>query len=450
MAPPTRNTIAKKNETKRERDRAKEQTKAQATLTHYEKKYEELESERAGLMELKGTALWDDEQETRLNETDEELERLRASINTANSVTDESGQNSANVENPAGTGAKASSTADNTSKKPSKLRADSAMEGIRGSSGPDEQMGSPSKRVVDELGTEWNIDLGNTQSKSWLQGLKSEVIGHIDKRPTFRYINRVGGLLGYSAIVDSQLPEGSKYTGSIDVVSSNRILEEILNIHRKKKQPIPSAFIKELNVLLVYWDNKDECGYAADVEVLDPEYGGKRPITRCFIYLPVNLYKGYGLKNTTGFSHETRSTVLNFLNGSDHKGRSITLHNIAVKLENDFEELHMKNASNRPKEPLRELCIDRTSRSRSRSRYTGIERSPTLNPPPRRSTRLAQGPKIKVESCPPTPRPIAQHEQASLKPPRVRFHETYLEGLGLHPDTDYASLSTEDKTLYFA
>jgi hypothetical protein len=433
MAPPTRSNIKKKDDTKRGKG---------------EKKYEELEKERAGLMELKGTALWDDEQETRLNETDEELERLRASINTANSVTDESGQSSANIENPASTGAKASSTADSTSNKPSKLRADSSMAERASSSGPDKQAGPDpaSKTVVDELGTKWNIDPVDTQSKSWLRGLQVEVIGHIEKRPTTRYVRRFGDEHGSSAIVDSQLPEDCIYNGSRNAATvSNRILENILDFHRRRKEPIPSTITQFLKVLVIYWDNKDECGYAADVEVLDPDYQGKRPNTRCFIYLPKQVYKEYGLENSTGFSHETRSTVLNFLNGNDHKGRSITLHNIAVKLENKFEELYMNNASNRPREPLSELFSGKPSRNRSRSRYTSIKESPALNPPPRRSGRLAQGPEIKVESCPPTPRPVAQPKEARLKSPDVRFRETLLKAFGT---SSYKDLPEEVQEKY--
>jgi hypothetical protein len=133
--------------------------------------------------------------------------------------------------------------------------------------------------------------------------------------------------------------------------------------------------LSKLTVLLVYWDSKKGIGHTAEVDVLAPDFAERRPHTRCFIYLDPKLYKKYNLENQMGYSHETRSTIKPLMEGNDDWQKSITLHNIAVRLENKFEENCMKGAPGRP-EPLREFVNKRKVVSRqTRSRYGTAETS---------------------------------------------------------------------------
>jgi hypothetical protein len=168
------------------------------------------------------------------------------------------------------------------------------------------------------------------------------------------------------------------------------------------------------------------------------------------------LYKEYNLANQTGYSHETRSTIKPLMEGNDDWQKSITLHNIAVRLENKFEESCMKGVSDRPK-PLREFVNERKVGSRrtrspygtaepptSRSRYGTAE--PSASPTPM---------KLPVSPCQPTPLPKTRHKQAptGAKPQMSlmqQFHADYCELLDLPPGTTYAKLDQDQKTLYIA
>jgi hypothetical protein len=244
--------------------------------------------------------------------------------------------------------------------------------------------------IKDALGIEWHVDLDDSQIISPLEGLETAVIGHFVKLSRVYYVQRYGDPKFSSARVSSELPEGSKYNLEVDVMDKDmRILENILEKH--KSQLIPARFTrkKAFTVMLIYWDGKEDYGYTTDVGVLKPYYGRKRrPSTRCYIRMNPALYQEYGLKNDTGFSHETRSTVKRFLAGKDDWARSTVLHNIAVTRENMFEQTHLSHVESRSDQlPLEEIIDEKASQ-----RATSIKRERTTSPnnvQPRRSSRLA-------------------------------------------------------------
>jgi hypothetical protein len=185
-------------------------------------------------------------------------------------------------------------------------------------------------------------------------------------------------------------------------------------------------------------------GHAAEVDVLAPNYAKRRPHTRCFIYLDPALYAEYNLENKTGYSHETRSTMKPLMEGNDDWQKSITFHNIAVRLENKFEEKCMSGVSGRP-EPLRSLVQEgKVVSRRSMSRYATAE--PSASPTPMK-------PPISPRQPTPTPPPETRHEQAptGAKPGmslKQRFHMDFLELFDLAENATYADMTEQQQLLY--
>jgi hypothetical protein len=298
-------------------------------------------------------------------------------------------------------------------------------------------------RLVDDLDMAWDVNVNDTHVESSLQNLSKEAFGHIMRNSQARYCVRYGSADARSARFESALPDGSKYNETRDVTQgSNRIVERIVRIHREKKTPLPMKILSKVKILLVYWDSKEGVGHDAEVDVLAPDYPERRPHTRCFIYLDPALYANYNLENNTGYSHETRSTMKQLMEGNDDRQKSITLHNIAVRLENKFEEKWMSGVPGRP-EPLRELVHERkVVPRRTRSPYATAEpsASPTLIKPP-------------ISPRQPTPLPETRHEQAptgtnpgmSLK---QRFHKDFLELFDLAESVTYADLTEQQQLLY--
>ena len=59
-------------------------------------------------------------------------------------------------------------------------------------------------------------------------------------------------------------------------------------------------------------------GHDAEVDVLAPDFAGRRPHTRCFVYLDPALYAStYNIENKTSYSHETRSTIKLLIKGNN-------------------------------------------------------------------------------------------------------------------------------------
>ncbi|KAF7569463.1 hypothetical protein PtrM4_118780 [Pyrenophora tritici-repentis] len=242
-----------------------------------------------------------------------------------------------------------------------------------------EESKMPTQRLVDDLGMAWDVDVNNTCVDPSLQGQEKSAIGHIMRTSQACFCVTYGSK-ARSARFESSLPHGSQYQGSRDVTKgSNRIVEKIVNFHKGNKEPLPMDILSKVHILLVYWDSKMGVGHAAEVDVLAPNYGKKRPHTRCFIYLDPELYKTYDLENKTGYSHETRSIMKPLQEGNDDWQKSIAFHNIAVRLENKFEKECMVGVPGRPG-PLRELVQERkVVSSRSRSRYATAEPSESMS-----------------------------------------------------------------------
>jgi hypothetical protein len=328
---------------------------------------------------------------------------------------------------------------------------------------PAEESKMTTNRYVDDLGMAWDVDVNDTHVELALQNQNKEAIGHIMRTSQARYCVGYGSADARSARFESTLPDGSKYQGTRDVTKrSNRIVERIVQFHKDKKEALPMDILSRVKVLLVYWDSKVGIGHAAEVDVLAPDFAKRRPHTRCFIYLDPALYTRYNIENKTGYSHETRSTMKPLMEGNDDWQKSITLHNIAVRLENKFEEKCMSGVSGRP-EPLHELVHEREVASRrSRSRYTTAEpsASPTpMKPPisPRQPTPRQPTPRQPTPRQPtprqPTPPQETRHEQAptGAKPgmsPKQRFHMEYLELFDLAENVTYADLTEQQQLLY--
>jgi hypothetical protein len=309
---------------------------------------------------------------------------------------------------------------------------------------PQEDSKVSTNRLVDDLDMAWDVDIDDRHIEPSLQNHAKEAFGHIMRNSQTRYCVRYGSADAYSARFESTLPDRSRYQETRDVTQrSNRIVEKIVQNHRDKKKPLPMDILSQVKVLVVYWDSKMGIGHAAEVDVLAPDFAERRPHTRCFVYLDPVLYASeYDIENKTGYSHETRSTIKLLMEGNDDWQKSITFHNIAVRLENKFEEKCMSGVPGRPG-PLLELVHERKVASRqSRSRYATAEptASPTpMKPPisPRYSTPL---PEVRLEQTPTRTEP-----GKSLK---ARFHADFLELFDLAEDATYAELTEQQQLLY--
>ncbi|KAI1663553.1 hypothetical protein L13192_12508 [Pyrenophora tritici-repentis] len=314
-------------------------------------------------------------------------------------------------------------------------------------------------RLVDNLNMAWDVNVNNTYRESLLQNHPKEAFGHLTRNSRTRYCVRYGSADARSARFESMLPDGSRYEETRDVTQrSNRIVEQIVQFHRDRKTALPNI-LNKVKILLVYWDSKRGVGHDAEVDVLAPDFPERRPHTRCFIYLDPALYANYKIENVTGYSHETRSTIKLLMDGNDDRQKSITLHNIAVRLENQFEKKWMSGVPGRP-EPLCELVQERKVVSRrSRSRYPTAEpsASPTLMKPPispRQPTPLPEAlMKPSVSPRPLTPLQETRHEHAptGAKPGmslKQRFHNEFLELFELPENVTYADLTEQQQLLY--
>ncbi|KAJ6201963.1 hypothetical protein J3E72DRAFT_181081 [Bipolaris maydis] len=297
--------------------------------------------------------------------------------------------------------------------------------------------------LIDDLSMKWDIDLNDSYGESSLQNLPKDAFGHIVRNSRTRYCIRYGSQDARSARFESILPNGSNYTTQRDVTQgSNRIVEKIVQHHRDTRTSLPMNILSQVRILVVYWDSKMGVGHDAEVEVLAPDFEGRRPHTRCFIYLDPNSYSQYELPNTTGYSHETRSTIKLLLQGNNDRQKSIALHNIAVDLENKFEERWMSNTPGRPG-PLQKLMNERKAvprRNKSSSGTTEPSTNPTLSKPP-------------VPPSQPTPLQKIPQEQTPVivksgMPPRERFHKDFLELFELAENTTYYFLFGDEIVVF--
>lgn len=321
----------------------------------------------------------------------------------------------------------------------------------------------PTESLVDDLNMTWNVDVETQQNDSSLQDLDRQVFGHLSRHSTTRYCIRFGSAAAYSAKFESTLPPNSTYRGNRDVTQrSNRIVEKIVQLHRDKKEQLPMEILSKVKILCVYWDSKTGLGHEAEIDVLDPDFQGRRPNTRCFVYLDPNLYAKYGIENKSGYSHETRSMIKLCVEGNDDWQKSITFYNIAVRLENNFEKHCMQGKPGRP-EPLSELMDERVKGSRrSVSRYVSIEPSSPREQTPRQRTLRQQTPcqqtprqqtprTGQLQTPPPeshTTRSKSSPGTSSSGTPRQQFHREFLELFGLGEDVTFEDLSEKQQILY--
>ncbi|KAI4940883.1 hypothetical protein J4E91_011140 [Alternaria rosae] len=309
---------------------------------------------------------------------------------------------------------------------------------------PQEESRVSTNRLVDDLHMAWDVDIDDRHVEPSLQNQDKEAFGHMMRNSQTRYCVRYGSADAYSARFESTIPNGSRYRETRDVTQrSNRIVERIVQHHRDKKQALPMDILSKVKVLVVYWDSKMGIGHAAEVDVLAPDFAQRRPHTRCFIYLDPELYASkYDIENKTGYSHETRSTIKLLMEGNDDWQKSTSLYNIAVRLENKFEERCMNGVPGRPG-PLRELLHERTEASRrSRSRYATAELAASPTPvKPRMSPRLSTPlPEMRLEQT-----PTRIESGRSLK---QRFHADFIELFDLAEDATYEDLTEPQKLLY--
>ncbi|KAF9729891.1 hypothetical protein PMIN01_11824 [Paraphaeosphaeria minitans] len=324
------------------------------------------------------------------------------------------------------------------------------------------QINRPTKSLVDDLNMTWDVDVETQHNESSLRDLYRQVFGHLCRNSTTRYCVRFGSAAAYSAKFESTLPPNSTYRGSRDVTQrSNRIVEKIVQLHRDKKEQLPMEILSKVQILCVYWDSKTGLGHEAEIDVLDPDFQGRRPNTRCFIYLDPTLYAKYNIENKSGYSHETRSIMKLCVEGNDDWQKSITFYNIAVRLENNFETHCMQGRPGRP-EPLCELLDERVRGSRrSVSRYVSVEPSSPRQQTPRRQTPRQQNPRQQTpRRSPPrqkTPMlgqlqshpPESQHRRSSSSmTPKEKFHREFLELFELGDDVTFEDLSEKQQILY--
>lgn len=335
------------------------------------------------------------------------------------------------------------------------------------------QINRPTKSLIDDLNMMWDVDVETQQNEPSLQDLDRQVFGHLSRHSVTRYCTRYGSAAAYSAKFESTLPPNSTYRGSRDVTQrSNRIVEKIIQLHRDKKKQLPMEILSKVQILCVYWDSKTGLGHEAEIDVLDPDFQGRRPNTRCFIYLDPALYADYNIENKSGYSHETRSIMKLCVEGNDDWQKSITFYNIAVRLENNFEQHCMQGKPGRP-EPLSELLDERVRGSRrSASRYVTIEplsprQKTSRQKTPRQQNLRQQTPRQQTprEQTPrqqtpmtvqlQTPPPESHSAQSNGKSeayismtPREKFHREFLELFGLGEDVTFEDLSEKQQILY--
>jgi hypothetical protein len=146
------------------------------------------------------------------------------------------------------------------------------------------------------------------------------------------------------------------------------------------------------------------------------------------------------------------STIKPLIEGNDDWQKSITFHNIAVRLENQFEKSCMSKVLDRPN-PLCEFIDEREVVSRrSRSRYVTAE--PSASPTPMQSPILPHQPTPRQPTPrQPTPPRETRHEQVptGAKPamtPKQQFHIVLLELFDLAENFTFEDLTRVQQLLY--
>ncbi|CAG5137495.1 uncharacterized protein ALTATR162_LOCUS131 [Alternaria atra] len=441
----------------------------QSAIAHHDDRYRKLEAEQAKLLEAQKQDMFTDDDDQRLKEIERALAGYDSAMAQANTnpgtvaspeagatsdsdtviqgtTTQDAMQQEATEPDTGGldvTGQRA--TVNTPDPEPTHANILGALSKDRNvKREPREEPKASTNRLVDDLDMAWNVDVDDRHIEPSLQNHNREAFGHIMRNSQTRYCIRYGSADAYSARFESTLPAGSRYRETRDVTQrSNRIVERIVQHHKDNKLTLPMDILSKVKVLVVYWDSKMGVGHDAEVDVLAPDFAGRRPHTRCFVYLDPALYAStYDIENKTSYSHETRSTMKLLMEGNNDQQKSITFYNIAVRLENKFEEKCMSGAPDRPK-PLRELVHERKAASRrSGSRYATAK--PAVSPapvkPPISPRRSAPPPNMRLKQTPARPQ--------SRKSLRQRFHADFLELFDLPDDTTYTDLDKQQQLLY--
>jgi hypothetical protein len=300
------------------------------------------------------------------------------------------------------------------------------------------------ERLEDDLDMSWNVEVVDKQVSPLLgKGHSEEAIGHLRKGLTTKYLIRRGNADAYTVVWENTLPAGSKYKETRNVTQiGHRIIEQIVQAHKTAMTPLPMDILSKVKIILVYWDTKQGFGHSADVGVLDPTIEIERRVTiRCFTYLNPDLYiKEYPqIKNTSGFSHETRSLMKPFISGNGISGQLITLYNKAVRMENKYEEKFLKNTPGRPG-PHYEIIDEDVPQRRSRS-YTKRLASPVRQQKREPSSPHSSGVRYNRTS----PSPVIKQERDRAEPSsdallEKQFLQITLELNGLSIDGNYQDL----------
>jgi hypothetical protein len=285
------------------------------------------------------------------------------------------------------------------------------------------------ERLVDDLNMVWNVDASDGQYSP--SNEKQEGIGHLRKGSMTSYLVRKGDEGAYSVVWSHARPEGYKDTRDV-TQRGNRIIENIVQIHKDNRTPLPMEILSKVKIIIVYWESKTRLGHSSDLEVLAPDYPLKRPATRCFTYLDPTLYrKDYPhIKNTTGYSHETKTTMKPFIEGHGDWEKWITLYNKVVRMENNYENKFLKGRPGRP-EPLGEIFDERVTTRRATSRL------PTpLRSTPRHTERIKS--EVRQQTAePPSPHssgvrydqttPSPATQQNKVRADDAMLHKMFLE-----------------------
>jgi hypothetical protein len=304
---------------------------------------------------------------------------------------------------------------------------------------------------VDGLSIEWDISGSVQKSSNPYQHVPQKAYGHLITRSAVKYCNRYGSMNACSSLLETQPPHGDgSYQNTPDVTRGDgRIIQEIIQHHRGKKEFPPMDILCQAKILSIYWDSKTGIGHAANVDVLSPYGWGdgtRRPNIRCFTYLNPKLYERYNLENKTGYSHETWSTTKLWQKGGDRE-KCIALHNLAVKLENKFEEYYMQGHENRPG-PLKAITEHDVEHQSSAPLRQTPRRSPRQRPAPQQTPPRM----VTLEVSNPTSANQPKRGSSGgveLRDRRDRFHKDFLELFGL-PDMTYKDLPEEYKVDYVA
>jgi hypothetical protein len=258
-----------------------------SNIEEHDDKLKKLEKEHAELAEKQGDDMFTEEDDARLKKVAEEIERYNAVMAQVNiNPTPESSAVAEQHATEQHATEQHTPEQDVVEQNATVNAPDSVTKHERIKEEYAEESKIPTKRVEDDLGMEWYIDVSGTYVEPELQNLHKEAIGHIMRTSQACYCVGYGSADARSARFKSALPDGSRYQQTRDVTKrSTRIVENIVQYHKDRKEALPMNILSNVKVLLVYWDSKKGIGHTAEVDVLAPDFAERRPHTRCFIYL---------------------------------------------------------------------------------------------------------------------------------------------------------------------